>query len=444
MKTRMKKMYLAILLETIEKDTIYDAVKNTYVKVPHDIYEKCALDPSGKSLSQNEITLLNKQFGRNMFQKYSFEIVPPFSKDTLYTLASHNCSQLVLSITENCNMRCEYCGYHSRYEKNYREKEMSLDIAFKAINHYIQNTIGLSEIIITFYGGEPLLRFDFLQQCVNYALQNSRGQNIKFFIATNATLLNEETIDFLYENNVLVSVSLDGPRALHDRYRFFENHKPTYDCIIENLKKVYYKYPEYFLSHFVILPVYAPPYNDALLCDYFENFPLDFLLGELYVTPYFESVLKAKGKYENIIFDRQEKNKFEKFNKISQDALYKYKNLITSTKLFKKTFPGGNCIPGCRKLYVNAEGMFYVCEKVIECKETCIGDVEQGINKELLYNQYVHAMNNYKTLKCSSCWAVHFCSTCFRNIDSVTPNQCDKIKVRIKKDMELSLLEEQV
>ena len=437
-------MYLAILLESGKKNIIYDAVKNAYIEIPNNIYQKCKLDSSGRLLSESEIDLLTMLFGRNIFQKYSFEITPPFSKNTLATLALHNCSQLVLSITERCNMRCEYCGYHSRYEKRYCEKEMPLDVAFQSIYYYLQNTIGLQEIVITFYGGEPLLRFDFIQKCIDFALKNSRGQNIRFLIATNVTLLNEEIIDFLYKNNVLVSVSLDGPRNLHDRYRFFKGGLPTYDCVIENLKKIYYKYPEYFLSHFVILPVYAPPYNDAVLCDYFENFPLDFLLGELYVTPYFKTVLSAKGKYDNIIFNREQKNKFEKFNKINQDSLYKYKNLITSPTLLTKTFPGGNCIPGCRKLYVNAKGEFYVCEKVPENKEGCIGNIKQGIDKELLYNQYVNATNKYKTLNCKSCWAVHFCSSCFRNINSITSSQCDKIKTRVKKDMELALQEVEI
>lgn len=73
--------------------------------------------------------------------------------------------------------------------------------------------------------------------------------------------------------------------------------------------------------------------------------------------------------------------------------------------------PGGPCVPGLQRLFADADGNFFPCERVNETSEIMqIGDVDSGINaskvKELL--------NVGKITEdiCKKCWAFRFCTSC--------------------------------
>lgn len=40
-------------------------------------------------------------------------------------------------------------------------------------------------------------------------------------MTTNGTLLNKEVIEYLVKNNFKITVSIDGPKEVHDRSRHF-------------------------------------------------------------------------------------------------------------------------------------------------------------------------------------------------------------------------------
>lgn len=52
-------------------------------------------------------------------------------------------SQLILIVTENCNMRCRYCAYSGSYTYNrrHRDNNMTFDVAKAAIDHYFERNM---------------------------------------------------------------------------------------------------------------------------------------------------------------------------------------------------------------------------------------------------------------------------------------------------------------
>ena len=74
---------------------------------------------------------------------------------------------------------------------------------------------------MTFFGGETLLNFNSDAISVLYAKTQAAevGKTVDFSLTTNATLLTEEIVDFLAENRIGVTVSIDGDKELHDRMR---------------------------------------------------------------------------------------------------------------------------------------------------------------------------------------------------------------------------------
>ena len=57
-------------------------------------------------------------------------------------------------------------------------------------------------------------------------------------MTTNATVLNQEIIDFIKENNIALSVSVDGTKYAHDQYRKFENGKGSYELVCKNITEL--------------------------------------------------------------------------------------------------------------------------------------------------------------------------------------------------------------
>lgn len=427
-------MRLIKLLNTPKGTFVYDAKTNMCIKIPSEI-------DIANIHEDTKIETLSALLKRNCSYKDELQLCPPLDYEGLQYLITHNCSQLVLSITEQCNMRCEYCGYHDRYDKENSYEEMLLNTAKKAIKMYLNQSIGLSEVIISFYGGEPLLRFSFIKKCVQYANAVSIGQHIKFHITTNGILLTHDVVSYLKEHDFVVSVSIDGPRELHDRYRKNIEGAGTYEIVINNLKNIYFSEPEYFCNNFMFMPVYAPPKNDIKLYDFFETSPINYILGSLYVTPYFRSVIDKLDVSLEVILSVDKKCRYNKFGQTYKNTLYKYQSIFKGHPQIEKAYPAGSCIPACKKIYVNAAGKIFLCEKVSESTENCIGDVDNGIDISKVYSQYTRMMEVYCKLDCKSCWAIHFCSVCFRDYDSAAKNRCINIRNRVENEMIASIEE---
>jgi uncharacterized protein len=62
------------------------------------------------------------------------------------------------------------------------------------------------------------------------------GMRFLHTIQTNGTLLDDEWAAFLKENDFLVGISLDGPRALHDVYRVDKGGRPTFDKVMRGVR----------------------------------------------------------------------------------------------------------------------------------------------------------------------------------------------------------------
>ena len=112
-------------------------------------------------------------------------------------LLANNIHMLILQVTQNCNLRCEYCVYSGSYiNRHHSNKRMSFETARKAIDFYIQNSSQTDKLRFGFYGGEPTLEKELIEKCVDFIKLNARGKDTEFHITTNATLLDKEKMDF--------------------------------------------------------------------------------------------------------------------------------------------------------------------------------------------------------------------------------------------------------
>lgn len=139
--------------------------------------------------------------------------------------------------SSNCNLKCEYCFYHSLAEnrQDYSKGYMSLDTAKAVIDSALDFAKG-SDVYFTFQGGEPLLSgADFYRAFTAYVKErNTLGANIHYCLQTNGTLITDELAELFKVNGFLVGVSLDGDRELNS-YRLYPDGRESFDDVIKGI-----------------------------------------------------------------------------------------------------------------------------------------------------------------------------------------------------------------
>ncbi len=133
--------------------------------------------------------------------------------------------------TYRCNLNCKYCHANSLSE-NSGCRDMDLDV-IENIAGFILN-IPLDRFFLSIQGGEPLLRYDLVQQLYYVMMKKSAhlGKKISFSIQSNGTLLDEDIAKDIIRNNIGFGISLDGPKELHDHNRITPAGKGTYDTVV--------------------------------------------------------------------------------------------------------------------------------------------------------------------------------------------------------------------
>ena len=152
--------------------------------------------------------------------------------------ASIPISKAALFLTQACNLNCVYCyGEGGSYGDG---GSMDQKTAFQAVDWLIALSGNKKKIHVGFFGGEPFLAFPMMKAVTQYAQRKGRevDKDVEFHATTNATLLDDEKIAFVKENDISVTVSLDGPRKIQDAQRPFANGGSSYDAALPRIRKI--------------------------------------------------------------------------------------------------------------------------------------------------------------------------------------------------------------
>ena len=148
---------------------------------------------------------------------------------------------LVLNVTSKCNLSCTYCyeyGEDKIVEASRKPRFMNEETARQSVDFMFAEAGDSPMVHLTFFGGETLLNFKVLRSALAYAKERATtlGKAVDTSLTTNATLLREEIIDWIVENDVGVTVSIDGDKEQQDTFRVFNNGMGSYDVILPNIR----------------------------------------------------------------------------------------------------------------------------------------------------------------------------------------------------------------
>ena len=421
---------------------IYDVNTNQILKasqIEYDLVDDYAILPRQKLLSKwkrkyDGVAIKNALKGITYWQergcfssRHPENLSYPVKEELLSNLLDSKMEQLILNITERCNMRCRYCTYSGTYslERKHSDRTMEVTIAKKAIRLFRQHSKNSGKVHISFYGGEPLICFGRMQGIVEYIKGLDWGPEMSLHLDTNGTPFTDEIIQFLIENEFILQISLDGPKEVHDKYRVYKDGRGTFNKIVDNLQRIRAINPEYFERNVVLAQTTAPPYDLLKVSDFFCGEPYNGNLVspnfvDAYDTSFFQKYAsdvkslflptyeKLKSYYISSRIGNKDPTKFAK-GLLERRLVDLYRRGIRP--MGESVYPNGICIPGVRRLFVSVDGKFYPCERTIG-SDFVIGDVDSGVDL-IRVKKLIDDYLELSTPECTHCWAVRLCKLCF-------------------------------
>ncbi len=325
-------------------------------------------------------------------------------------------TDLTLNLTSSCNLRCVYCwNDHGQYsnsvflkekakssEKQNTSEHMPVAIALRAVDALVKLRGKDKDLVVDFYGGEPLLNIETLMATVDYCRKNQSKWkvNFHFLLATNGTLLTPSVAKKLLSKGVQVAVSIDGPRAVHDNNRPFVNRKGSFDTISSNLKAM----PKAVMKRLVGRTTVTPFFSDMVkLYEHLKE--LGFERIEIFESE--DACHKISPQQESSFFSTEENYKllcsaYEKLA-VRYIADVVSGNLNYSKTFFNRFFKlmqrlyynqeiSGGCPAAKGQIAVSVYGGIYPCTSFLGIKEFELGNVNHGFEVKK-YEKFINNTN---------------------------------------------------
>ncbi len=358
-----------------------------------------------------------------------------------------NIRQITFEVTDACNLKCEYCGYgkfYSDYDSR-TDKHLDVEAGKRSLDYLLEllnsplNQSHHRPFYISFYGGEPLLNFGFIEELVEYTKSLDFKHNHHVFSMTTNALLLEKHIDYLRDNQFNLLVSLDGDEA-GNGYRVFKDGSPAYPHIIRNIEALRAKYPDYFRSNVNFNAVFHNKNDVQGIHKYFkETFDKTPSLSELNTTGINQDLKEEfwatyANVHESLMqaedYSLIEKDMFMSLPNIQgvgifldqfNDFTYPDYNDFVFSSEHPKRIPTGTCRPFSKKMFITVNGKVLPCERIGQ--QHSLGTVDKT-KMEIDFQKVADLYNAYydKIKKqCVSCSNSEVCMQCIFNLGIEKP-----------------------
>jgi uncharacterized protein len=177
----------------------------------------------GQALKMLEAGLVSRRPARRQFASvFKHRTDAPKENELLHLITSYT-----------CNLTCSYCFMLADLD-NHEERFLSFEDAKRGIDAYFSMP-HKKDSVIHFYGGEPLLHPQLIDDCLTYIYQNYTDQALPKII-TNGTLYGLHVLELLRKYPFDLSVSMDGDRQAHDVFRLDHQGRSTFDKTVEGIR----------------------------------------------------------------------------------------------------------------------------------------------------------------------------------------------------------------
>jgi uncharacterized protein len=158
------------------------------------------------------------------------------------TVALPQISTAILKVASRCNLDCTYCYvYHGAddgwsAQPPYMTDEV-FDAAVAALKRHVERTGRTIDLL--FHGGEPLLwgRRRFVRAVAS--AKSILGDSLRgLTVQTNGVLIDQQWAELFRDQGIGVSVSIDGPEAIHDASRVDHRGNGSYRRVLAGVRQL--------------------------------------------------------------------------------------------------------------------------------------------------------------------------------------------------------------
>ena len=324
-------------------------------------------------------------------------------------------STMVLNVTNQCNLACTYCYEYGEdkivdTEHGRQSKFMTEQTARDSVELLLKESGTNNAAHLTFFGGETLLNFPVLKTTIAYARRRAGelGKHIDFSLTTNATLLRPEIIEFLAEENVGVTISIDGPREMQNKFRVFHNGAGSYDVVAPKIKELLQRHRSRPIGARVTLT------SETLdITRIYRHLREEIGFWEVGFAP-----VTTSPNREYAIGEEGFDGMLDQFRALAQEFLeyaitnrqHGFSNVKdTLEEIHKGVSKAYPCGAGLGLLGVSTDGDVALCHRFAGSDAHKLGSVRDGIDRDaqaaLLEQHHIAEKTD-----CSRCWARPLCS----------------------------------
>lgn len=279
--------------------------------------------------------------------------------------------EMVLHLTDYCNLRCKYCFIEDGICENYTRRNMSWDVASHAIDKFFKLPSVLKnsneEFTIVFYGGEPLLNWNVMKKCLTYISEKYGSFKVKTVVITNGTQITDEIAKTLKEYNTNVCVSIDGPKHVNDMYRVSADGKGSFDEVVNKI--------EILRKHGI-----EPGVSSVMTRSSIDNLSdvAQFLFGDLKIKGAgfnHVSIIPSSGEYSS--FDEDYENKYgSSLLKMAEIINEKYPEVYEKrmdakiNDFLERVIRKSSCTGTGNQISVSTDGFIGICQGYMGSRKT--------------------------------------------------------------------------
>ncbi|MFX1394990.1 MAG: anaerobic sulfatase maturase [Promethearchaeota archaeon] len=316
---------------------------------------------------------------------------------------------LIKPVSFDCNLRCKYCFY-LRVADEYPKIEhprMSDEILNKLISQFLQ--FRFKESIFGWQGGEPTLAgLKFYEKIVELQQKyGERGQVVGNAFQTNGILINDDWAKFFFKYRFLIGLSLDGPKAIYDRYRTSAGGKSVWEKVMNTADCLRLNNVEFN----ILCVVSKANINQAKLI---YNFFLDNGFFHLQFIPALE--IDQKGKRSSFSVNAEQYGKFlcDLFNEWKKEPNKASIRLFNGIIAHYLNYPKGICTIDnqCAEyLLVEWNGDIYPCDFFVN-KDYKLGNLLEE-NLSSLKNKRDNKFGRLKSKLSNDCLKCRWLELCY-------------------------------
>ncbi|WP_294130744.1 thioether cross-link-forming SCIFF peptide maturase [uncultured Clostridium sp.] len=388
----------------IVDELVYDLVDDNKLRDKEELIKEFGAKYGEETISEAYEEILELIDEDILYSRDQYEDIAHSSMDDRDYIKA-----VCLNIIHGCNLRCKYC-FADEGEYNGHKGVMSVETAKKAIDYVVKRSGPRRNIEIDLFGGEPTMIMDTIKEIIAYARENEKAwkKNIRFTMTTNATLLNEDMMDFMDKEMGNIILSLDGRKEVNDNVRIKVDGSGSYDDILPNIKRMIEKRDK--SKHYYVRGTFT-----GANTDFYED--VKAMVNEGFREISIEPVVLEKGHFLELKEEHLPEI-FENYDKLYNEmARRKKEGDEFNFYHFNIDLNGGPCvykrISGCgagfEYVAITPQGEVYPCHQFVGKEEFKLGSIYDDTYDAELGKKFKKA-HIYNKPKCRECWARFYCS----------------------------------